>query len=314
MAIINYISECKAFCDYASEERLNDNEVVLWHALFNLVNLRATSNSWPEAFIPITNAKVLSMTPWGSGNAAVEKLRRTRDRLVQRGLLAYEAGERRKRAPMYQLRYFHPQAEEGFTPSNVVKGVGNGMGNGVGKGVGNGVDIKEKDRDLDPEPLTHSLKEPQEDARAGAAAWARATTARPGGYRRADATEAPCRFDAGWISSTRARGAVAQRLIDAWEGEQDVPDLWGALVDLMQEGLPPELVEDTMPEHDRASLLLARLQALHGALGYAGQHEGRERAKRWAVDLAAAGGDAELAQRMRRLRGEDQESEAYAWP
>lgn len=311
MPIISYINECKAFCEYASEERLSDNEVVLWHALFNLINLRATSNHWPEAFIPLTNAKVLSMTPWGSGNAAVEKLRRTRDRLIQRGLIAYEPGERRKRAPMYQLRYFCA-GDDGFTHKNMVNGVGNSEGNGEGKGVVKGVDIKDKDLDRPPDS-THS-EEPAAPTRAreGAAAWRSDTQARPGGYKRADGTVGMCRFDRGWETSDKARGAIAQRLMDGWDGENDTGNLWGRLRELMEDGLPPEVIEDVMPGFARASLLLARLNALYMALGYEAERSERDRGRQWAADMHAAGGDASLARRFQRMRGE--KSEAAAWP
>ncbi len=317
MPIINYIHESKAFCEYASEERLHDSEIVLWHALFNLVNLRASSNNWPEAFIPITNSKLLAMTPWGSGNAAVEKLRRTRDRLVQRGLIAYEAGERRKRAPMYQLRYFHPGADEGFTHNNMGNAVGNGVGNGVGKGVGNGVDIKEKDRDLNPDrnPVTHSEKPVAVSrAREGATSWRENTAARPGGYKRADGTVGMCRFDQGWQTSDKARGAIAQRLMDGWAGENDLDNLHTRLCELMLDGLPPEVIEDAMPSQVRASFLLARLNTLYMVLGYEAQREERDRGRQWAADLEAARGDPEVARRFQRLREAAPESEVAAWP
>lgn len=315
MPIISYINECKAFCEYASEEKLSDNEVVLWHALFNLVNQRATSNHWPEAFLPLTNAKVLSMTPWGSGNSAVEKLRRTRDRLIQRGLIAYEAGERRKRAPMYQLRYFCPMDAKGFTPQNMVNGVGNTEGNREGNGVGNGVDIKEKDQDRNPDPVpTHSVKPVVPDsAREGAAGWPKGGLVRPGGYKRADGTVGVCRFDQGWETSGKARGAIAQRLMDSFDGDNDISDLWTRLCELMEDGLPPEVIEDVMPGFQRASLLLARLNTLYMVLGYEARRTERDRERQWAADLSAARGDVSLAQRFQRMRADAQESEVAAW-
>lgn len=317
MPIISYINECKAFCDFAGEERLSDSEVVLWHALFNLFNLRAASSNWPEGFLPLTNAKVLSMTPWGSGNPAVEKLRRTRDRLIQRGLIAYEPGERRKRAPMYQLRYFHPGADDGFTPNNKVKGVGNQQGNHEGNVQGNGQDIKDKDRDLNPDrnPCTHSEKPVvQHRAREGAASWRTDSTARPGGYKRADGTVGMCRFDQGWQTSDRARGAIAQRLMDGWAGDNDLDNLHSRLCELMLDGLPPEVIEDTMPGIQRASLLLARLNSLYMVLGYEAARGERDRQRQWAADLHAARGDVATARRFQRLREPDPESEVAAWP
>jgi hypothetical protein len=282
MPIISYINECKAFCQYANEERLSDNEVVLWHALFNLFNLRAISNCWPEGFIPLTNAKVLSMTPWGSGNSAVEKLRRTRDKLIQRGLIAYEAGERRKRAPMYQMKYFCPVDKSVdnsvdnivFTPQNMV----NREGNREGKREGNGEDIKYKDLDYNPDLKKTHINHQQQEGRArdGPAKWRDNIKPMAGGYRKANGTVGPCRFDDGWKNSDKARGAIAGRLIKAFKGEKDVSFFWEQLRDLMEEGMPPEVIEDELPNFDHASRLLSRLNKLYYELGLDAQWRKRE--------------------------------------
>ncbi len=312
MPIISYVNECKAFCEYASEERLSDNEVVLWHALFNLVNQRATSNHWPEAFIPLTNAKVLSMTPWGSGNAAVEKLRRTRDRLIQRGVIDYEPGERRKRAPMYQLKYFCPGDDGSFTHTNMVNSVCKGVGNGEGNDVGKGVDIKDKDLDRNPDLDVTYIQEAAPGRAREEAARQYGMKPRPGGYKRADGTVGACRFDQGWQTSEKARGAIAQRLMDGWDGEMDTDNLWGQLCELMQDGLPPEVIEDAMQGYKRAGTLLARLNALYMALGYEAERSERDRGRQKAADMQAAGGDASLAARLNRMRGK--ESGVAVWP
>lgn len=315
MPIISYISECKAFCEYASEERLSDNEVVLWHALFNLFNQRAVSSNWPEGFLPLTNAKVLSMTPWGSGNAAVEKLRRTRDRLIQRGLIDYEPGERRKRAPLYALQYFHPVDNCSFTHKNMVNSVCNGEGNGVGNPVGNGVDIKDKDvyQDGNVDNITHINLLQEDNARADVP-WYQPYVPRDGFYAGECGRELPCRFDAGWQLSDKARGAVAQRLINAFAGDINVDNLWGELCSLMERGLPPELIDDCMHSEDSASLLLAKLNMLYATLGYAEIRQRRDMDRQWAMDLKAANGDADFAMRLRRMRENAVESEAEEWP
>lgn len=242
MVIVSYVRECKAFCEYASEERLSDNEVVLWHALFNLFNLRAASNDWPEGFLPMSNAKVLSLTPWGSGDSAVEKLRRTRDKLLARGLIAYEAGERRRKAPLYAMKYFHPV----FTPQNVGKGVGNREGNGVGKGVGNREDIKDKDIDPDRDFYPDEFPDFVPDTHIQASGTANSAGARAGWF---DPRNPENEDDEAWLHSERTRAAVAQRIL-AWAVTdarlaRDGEDTHTLLCDLMAAGMHPSVIVES---------------------------------------------------------------------
>lgn len=241
MAIVSYIQECRAFCEFSSDERITANEVVLWHALFNLFNLRAASNVWPDGFVPLTNARVLSMTTWGSGDSAVETLRRARDRLITRGLIAYEPGERRQRAPMYRMRYFNAEApvEECFTHkikgNSLDKPLVKELDKPLDKVLVKVLDIKEKDIDPNPGPdsaFTHrQLSAGTNSARAG---WF-------------DPREPDQASDDGaWQQSARVRSAVAQRLI-SWALERMVPsgeDTHSLLCDLMAGGLSPQEITE----------------------------------------------------------------------
>lgn len=302
--IVSYVKECRAFTEFASDERITANEVVLWHALFELFNRRAASSIWPDGFIPLPNGKVLALTTFGSGDSANETLRKARDNLKNRGLIDYIPGEKRKKAPMYRLHYFHalpiPQEEtEGFTQNKF----GKPLVKPPGKPLGKPLDIKEKDIDLNPD-ITHIYPLEEQHRARGLSAWRDDVMPRKGGYRREDGTMERCRFDAGWLHSQAARGAIAQRLMDAFPGEMDTTDLWGSLVALMADGLPPEVIDDALSDHDRASGLLARMRAVHTALGYAGEREQQETNSQWASNLAAAGGDPQLAGRLARLQGE----------
>ncbi len=137
MAIVNYVRESKAFIAFASDNKVSANEFVLWHALFNLFNLQATSNVWPDGFIPVSNSRLLSYTTFGAGKTGEETLRKTRDKLIQRGLIAYKAGERNKRNPTYRMIYFYPSPEADVTQEILGNPQGNMTGNMQGNMRGN---------------------------------------------------------------------------------------------------------------------------------------------------------------------------------
>ncbi len=137
MAIVNYVKESKAFIAYASDNKITANEFVLWHALFHIFNQRATSNVWPDGFVPVSNSKLLSFTTFGCGNSALETLRKSRDRLIQRGLIEYRAGERNKRNPMYRIIFFNTSETADFTQEKLDNPQGNPLGNMQGNPQGN---------------------------------------------------------------------------------------------------------------------------------------------------------------------------------
>lgn len=71
--------------------------------------------------------------------------------------------------------------------------------------------------------------------------------ARESGYVDPDGEIRPCRYDAAWMTSSRARAAVAQRVIEKITPLLDVRaagDLHGYLMDAMKSGAPPEWIED----------------------------------------------------------------------
>ena len=69
-------------------------------------------------------------------------------------------------------------------------------------------------------------------------------------------------YDLGWKTSARARGAVAQRLLDKYDGLLDTKDAWGDLCEVMADGLDPGTIEQALPTRPCFSQLIARLRAL----------------------------------------------------
>jgi hypothetical protein len=136
---VNYVRECAAFIAYAGDNKITANEFVLWHAVFNAINQRAQSNDWPDEFVPVSNSRLLSLTTFGAGKCGEETLRKTRDRLLARGLIRYRPGEKNKRNPAYQMVYFAAAPDAGGNVTLEILGntKGNMMGNAQGNTMGN---------------------------------------------------------------------------------------------------------------------------------------------------------------------------------
>jgi len=69
-------------------------------------------------------------------------------------------------------------------------------------------------------------------------------------------------YDQGWKTSAKARGAVARRLLDKYDGLLEAKDAWGDLCEVMADGLDPSMIERVMPTRPCFSILIARLRAL----------------------------------------------------
>lgn len=286
--IVNYVRECTAFIAYASDNKITANEFVLWHALFNAINQRAASSDWPDGFIPVSNSRLLSLTTFGAGKTGEETLRKTRDRLIQRGLIQYRAGEKNKRNPAYQMVFFAVTPEAGATVTPKILGnmTGNPQGNMQGNVQGNPQGILRK-------PNGNQTREPQT-----------ATTPQPalaparGVYVREDGSITPARYDGAYLTSERARRAIAQRLLDGFAGQVDTSNTHGLLCEWMQRGMRPEHIEDALTACRSTGALEARLFALSLQFGLDGAQQQRELAQ----CRAAAAGNERLAQALYRMR------------
>lgn len=66
-------------------------------------------------------------------------------------------------------------------------------------------------------------------------------------------------FDGAWRTSARARGAVAQRLLDAYTGARDRPDAWEQFCHLLQTGVSPQQILAMYPQKPSLHGVICRL-------------------------------------------------------
>lgn len=100
MPFVNYVKEHEAFIEYAADNNFRPNEILVWLALFHIMNQRANGNYWPDGFIRVKNDRILTYAPIG-----FDSLSRARNTLAQRGLISYKPGKRNTDVPMYEMHY-----------------------------------------------------------------------------------------------------------------------------------------------------------------------------------------------------------------
>lgn len=267
--MINFIRAMLAFQDLAAREELTANEVVLWMAIFRCHN----DAYWPEGALAISNNQLLARTTF-CGSKRDDTLRETRRRLAERGLITFTPGEAYKARPTYAICWealgIAPEdsPEDALedapqdTPEDAPKKRGE-MG-----GYNQNININ---------------KNPAHGP--GNMGEAHTTRPRAGGYADPEGLLRPCRYDLGWLTSGKARAAVAQRLVDRLgpEAGADMHDFFWRLMEL---GMPPELIEDAAGQGLNPVRLRARLRRLAEERGYT--EEAAER-RRWAMAAEGAG-------------------------
>lgn len=80
--------------------------------------------------------------------------------------------------------------------------------------------------------------------------------AREGGYIGPDGIAHPCRYDSAWKTSERARRAVCQRVINGLPRgicAESSPFLFDHILDALQNGVPPEWIEDAAKTANRGA-------------------------------------------------------------
>lgn len=116
MPFVNYVKEHTAFIEYAADNGLKGNEILVWEALFHIMNQRANGGYWPDGFIRVKNDRLLTYTPIG-----FDSLARARNALAQRGLISYKPGKRNTDVPMYEMHFLtavaNPQLHDDATES-----------------------------------------------------------------------------------------------------------------------------------------------------------------------------------------------------
>ena len=98
--MINFVKAWLAFQDYAAREMLTANQRTFFEALFRVMNDRR----WPEGMQKITNNELLVHTSF-YGSHRDDTLREARKALADKGLIIYEAGDRRAKQPEYAINW-----------------------------------------------------------------------------------------------------------------------------------------------------------------------------------------------------------------
>ena len=65
--------------------------------------------------------------------------------------------------------------------------------------------------------------------------------------------EQPCRFDGAFLTSDRARAAVAQRILDQFFGDMDSENTHSRMCQWLHDGMPPEILEDEISKYSTLS-------------------------------------------------------------
>ena len=296
MCSINFVREFGLMMEEARKEYLGCRERMLWIALFYIANDRAKYNAqtqtyeWPSGFFQISHQE-LDLYCKLNKKAVLE----LRNHLKQRGYIDFTKGERNAEKPMYKLNYLSlrefggendPKEGANMYPKDTPKEGANMYPN---------TDAKEG-------PLLYKYKQGESmGIRAGYTHTNDKedypyTRTREGGYIDAKGIERPARFDAAWITSDRARAAVAQRLIDGFGFSCDPGSfLHNRLVDMMAYGMPPELIEDFGQQCATPESVLARLDMIAMQRGYT------EEVREWDRCLKIANGNTEFAKRLYRI-------------
>lgn len=263
MPRVNYVQECRAFHGFAVNNRLTANEFMLWHALLEIFNKEARGNEWPGGYLNIANSVLLAHTCFGAGDSACDILRRARAGLARHGLIEVVKGRRNSLMPRYRMRYFSlvPEGEPG---AGGLEAPGE-SGEGAGKMPPRARPSLAARDTAKPAPHLINPNENQNPNR-GHTAPAYPAVNPQGPFRYFLKPPGHLEFDAAWKTSARARGAVAQRLLNRYGGEVNQPDAFDTLCLVMEKGLPPDAILRVMPEKPVFSQLAATLRALSHVL------------------------------------------------
>lgn len=100
-------------------------------------------------------------------------------------------------------------------------------------------------------------------------------------YTDENGQQQPCRFDGAFLTSERARGAVAQRIISQFFGDVDMIGAQETLCGFLGNGMPPELAEDCADRYRSMSEWFGHLNRLYDRGRYDERRAEMDQAK-WA--------------------------------
>ena len=304
MPFVNYVKEHNAFIEYAADNGLRPNEILVWESLFHIMNQRANGNYWPDGFIRVKNDRLLTYAPIG-----FDSLSRARNALAQRGLISYKPGKKNADIPMYELHYLtavsNPQPQGDIVDNPVDNSFYTGfypqfadnMGYNMGGNMG---DISINNTDIETVPQRKPQEIHTQDGNYGEYSTSRA---RAQGYIGTDGEMHPSRYDSAWATSKRARGAVAQRLIDGFPGDPLPYDEHARLMKEMENGVAPEAIEDIAKSCEQRKTIFSEIRA------YAMKYGFTEEARIMRECLYAMNGNQAAAQAMYRMRMHDKEAD-----
>ncbi|MBR3740589.1 MAG: hypothetical protein IKN04_09025 [Clostridia bacterium] len=306
MPIVNYVREHIRFMEYATDEHLTGSERLLWYALMHIMNQRAQGNVWPDEFIRVSNDRLLSYCPM-----KFDTMANARNSLKQRGLIEFTKGEKNKLSPAYRMIYFYPQYAAPETErdgesypknsDNMGGNMGYNMGCNMGYNMGGNMgDISINYTDMETVPQMKPGEIHTQDGYYGEYTTSRA---RAQGYIGTDGEMHPSRYDSAWAISKRARGAVAQRLIDSFPGEPLPYDEHARLMEVMENGVAPEAIEDIAKSCEQRKSIFIEIMV------YAKKYGFTEEARIMRECLYAMNGNQAAAQAMYRMRMHDKEAD-----
>lgn len=238
MASVNYVKENITFMEYAADNNVTANERLLWYALIHVFNMHAEGACWPDGFIPISNKRLLSFLPF-----AEDSFIRARNRLAQRGIIKYKAGQKNTQNPMYAIVYFSTNWD--VNPENA----GNVQGNIGGNIQGNARGNAQGNAGGKPSYIINKLNVNVDVDQS----------------KQNNHTQ---NYDEAWRTSARVRGAVAQRLLDNWQGTRDgYSDAHFDLCEYLAKGMTPNQITDTLKDCPLASFIPNHLHSQAVFLG-----------------------------------------------
>lgn len=304
MCQVNFIEEFNSFILFAKDNVLSAQERSFWMALFYVCNSWAMRHynpqtktaDWPDDFIIVTNEEIYLLA-----NLNKKAILTVRNQLKQRNLIDFKQGVGNTgKKPMYKLRYLSLEVGSKNAP-NYAPNYGPNYGTNYAPNYGPNYGPNSfptlpptAARDSNYININKNGDINQQDTHGYIPASSTRSARARAQYMGLDNKLRPARFDGAYLTSARARGAIAQRLLEEFDGDQASDDAHSCLCELMEWGMPPEIIEDAMEGQKSTIGWCARLRALANMLGYSEEPGRRD----WVRCLEIAHGDQEKAARL----------------